>query len=369
MINLWKEKNTLIWIFDSLFVINCIYVLFCIWKYKMKLKKLNLKGISLTKIKNLWQKREIASSRPFIDDVKSIFRAYKWQIIWISILSGFLLFLLNILVGVSMYGSTINDGLKDKLWMYFYLKDDVESEWQLYKQVLKLKDNLEKEWLQVTFLTKEDAMDFMMKRLPELTWSLEKFWINNPLPATLYVTFSDKSQYSVLQNVMLDNKDIILNVQDLNQLENLEQQESRIINIIKLSNFVQILAISLVVVIAVVILSFSIFFLKTIFSTFWQDIQVKKLLWANKLQIIMPFLWLIFYAIIGWFLLSLVLTLSSLWVFDYYMAQLLWMTLTSSLFSNWWSILLLFVLEIMLIVSLLMGISYVFVSKLHKKLK
>ena len=164
-------------------------------------------------------------------------------------------------------------------------------------------------------------------------------------------------------------KDIILNIQDVDQLENLEQQESRIINIIKLSNFVQILATSLVIVIAIVILSFSIFFLKTIFSTFWDDIQVKKLLWANKSQIIMPFLRLIFYAIIWWFLISLVLTLSSLWIFDYYMAQLFWTSLTSSLFSSWWYILLLFVLEIMLIVSLLMGISYVFVSKLHKKLK
>jgi hypothetical protein len=77
---------------------------------------------------------------------------------------------------------------------------------------------------------------------------------------------------------MLENKDIILNIQDLNQLDNLEQQESRIINIIKLSNFVQILATSLVVVIAIVILSFSIFFLNAIFSRFWNDIQVKKLL-------------------------------------------------------------------------------------------
>ena len=44
-------------------------------------------------------------------------------------------------------------------------------------------------------------------------------------------------------------------------------------------------------------------------------------------------------------------------------------TLTSSLFTNWGSILVLFIVEIMLIVWLLMSISYAFVSKLHKKLK
>lgn len=325
--------------------------------------------MNLKKIKTLWQKKKIVSSKPFIDDIRSIFRTYRWQMIWISVLSGFLLFLLNILIGVSMYGNMLNDSLRDKLWMYFYLRNDVESESKVYKQVIRLKDKLEDEWLQVNFLTKEDAMDFMMKRLPELTWSLEKFWMQNPLPATLYVTFSDKSQYQVLQDVMLENKDIVLNIQDLDQIDNLEEQENRIVNVIKLSNFVQILAISLVVVIAAVILSFSIFFLRSIFTRFWNDIQVKKLLGASKAQIIMPFLWLVLYAIIGGFLLSLILTLSSLGVFDFYMSQLFGSTLTSHLFANWGSILLLFIVEIVMIIWLLMWISYVFVSRLHKKLK
>ncbi len=132
--------------------------------------------MDLKKIKTFIQMNRIKSTKPFRDDVKSIFRTYKGQMIWISILSWFLLFLLNILVWVSMYGNTLNDSLRDKLWMYFYLKDDWQSQTQVYKQVFILKDKLEDAWLQVKFLTKEDAMDFMMKRLPELTWSLEKFW-------------------------------------------------------------------------------------------------------------------------------------------------------------------------------------------------
>ena len=77
---------------------------------------------------------------------------------------------------------------------------------------------------------------------------------------------------------MLENKDIVLNIQDLEQLGNLKEQENRAKNIIQLSNFVQIIAISLVVVIAAVLLSFAIFFLRSIFNAFWHDIQVKKLL-------------------------------------------------------------------------------------------
>ena len=68
-----------------------------------------------------------------------------------------------------MYGNTLNESLSDKLGMYFYLNDSVEEETRLYKQVIQLKDRLESEGLKVNFLTKEDAMDFMMKRLPELT--------------------------------------------------------------------------------------------------------------------------------------------------------------------------------------------------------
>lgn len=309
------------------------------------------------------------SFKLFMDDVKAIFRSYKWQMIRISILAWFLLFLLNILIWVSSYSNTLNDTLKDRLWMYFYIRDDAWQQDQIYKQVFVLKERLEDEGLQVSFLSKDDALSFMLKRLPELTWSLQKFWMTNPLPATLYVTFSDKSQYNILQSVMLDNKDIILNIQDLDQIENLEEQENRIVNVIKLSNFVQILAISLVLVISAVILSFAVFFLRTIFSAFWNDIQVKKLIWASKAQIIWPFLLLILYAILWGFLLSLVLTLSSLWVFDYYMSQLFSSTLTSHLFANRGSILLLFVVELVVIVILLMGISYVFVSRLHKKLK
>lgn len=335
---------------------------------KLRLPKVRFPKVDFGEIKSFLFGGK-TKEKPFVDDVKSIFRSYRWQMIWISVLSGFLLFLLNILIWVSMYGNTLNDSLKDKLGMYFYLNDEVESSWQLYKQVLRLKWKLEDEWLSVKFLSKEDAMDFVAKRLPDLTWSLEKFWMTNPLPATLYVTLPDISKYDTLKEVMLENKDIIINIQDVEQLDNLESQENRIRNVIKLSNFVQILSIFLVVILAAAVLSFSIFFLRSIFTRFWNDIQIKKLLWATKSQIITPFLWLILYSIIWGFLLSLLLTLISMWVFDYHMSQLFSYSLTSHLFMKWWKIILLFILEIIVIVGALMGVSYEFVSKLHKKLK
>jgi cell division protein FtsX len=102
--------------------------------------------------------------------------------------------------------------------------------------------------------------------------------MTNPLPATLYVTLPDISKYETLKEVMLENTDIIINIQDVEQLDNLKSQENRIRNVIKLSNFVQILSLSLVIILAAAVLSFSIFFLRAIFNRFLPDIQVKKLL-------------------------------------------------------------------------------------------
>jgi cell division protein FtsX len=193
--------------------------------------------------------------------------------------------------------------------------------------------------------------------------------MKNPLPATLYVTFHDQSQYDILQKVMNENADIILNVQDLSQVDSLQQQETRVVNIIKLSNFVQILCFSLVIVLATVILSFAVFFLRSIFTAFRSDIKVKKLMGASKSQIIQPFLWIILYAIIGGFVISLLLTIGSLGVFDYYMAQVFEVTLTSQFSGNWLLVIGTFLSELVVIIGLLMTISYHFVSGLHKQLK
>jgi cell division protein FtsX len=193
--------------------------------------------------------------------------------------------------------------------------------------------------------------------------------MKNPLPATLYVTFHNQSQYEILQRTLNENADIILNVQDFSQIDSIQQQEARVLNIIKLSNFVQIVCYVLVLVLVAVILSFAIFFLRGIFTTFRNDMQVKKLLGATKTQIIQPFMWAILSAIIGGFVLSLVFTVVSLGVFDYYMAQVFEGSLLSHLLENWVLVVEVFAGEVVGIIALLTVVSYIFVSELHKKLK
>jgi cell division protein FtsX len=168
---------------------------------------------------------------------------------------------------------------------------------------------------------------------------------------------------------MYENKHIILNIQDLSQANNLHQQEQRVVNIIKLSNFIQVLCLVLVGVLAAVILSFAVFFLRGIFTAFRKDIQVKKLMGATKSQIIQPFLWSIVYAIIGGFIISLWLTVGSLAIFDYYMVQVFERSVMEYVQGHWLQIGGAFLAELVGIIGLLTMISYHFISSLHKKLR
>jgi cell division protein FtsX len=193
--------------------------------------------------------------------------------------------------------------------------------------------------------------------------------MKNPLPATLYVVFRNQSQYETLQRVLNEYKGLIINLQDFSQLDSLQQQESRVINIIKLSNVIQVVCYSLVVVLVAVILSFAVFFLRGIFSTFRKDIQVKKLLGATKLQIIRPFMMIVLYAMLGGFLVAIILAGGSIILCDTYMFQVFNFSLLSFLLSQWIWVIAVLVGEIVLILGLVLMISYHFVATLHKKLR
>ncbi|MDR0369425.1 MAG: hypothetical protein LBH96_02590 [Candidatus Peribacteria bacterium] len=59
--------------------------------------------------------------------------------------------------------------------MYFYIKDIPENEANIYKQVMLLREKLQAEGLKVDFSTKEDALQLLQKRLPDLIGSFDRF--------------------------------------------------------------------------------------------------------------------------------------------------------------------------------------------------
>lgn len=278
---------------------------------------------------------------------------------------GILIFVMNVFLVGALYGQTFNTQMKDKLGVYIYLKDVPSSEQQI---AIPLKTELEKQGLKVDYASKQDALSFVEKRVPDLTTTLKKYNLENPLPSTLYIRYSNQEEFNAMKQLLEKNKNHILNMDDLSD-NAIRTQEKRVLNVINLSNFLQSFSYLVVASLLVTIIAFAIFFLRTIFSHFIGDIQAKKLLGATSRQIIQPFLNVIFIALGFAFLLAVILILWSLIPLDTYLVSLFNFQVFEYLATIGLDILAIGVIEIGLIMLLLMAISYRFIWGLHKKLK
>ena len=194
---------------------------------------------------------------------------------------GFILFLLNIFLGVSFYVHGFNDQLQDKLGMYFYIKDDPTTQSITYKKVIALQDELAKQDIKTTFSSKEDALTFLEQKIPDIMSNFDRFGVQNPLPSTLYVMFHNQAQYDTLKTTLANYKDIILNSKDVDS--GIQQQEARTLSLINLMNFVEILMIVVAFVLVAVVLA--ILAMLTVFFTkhFHKHLEIRHILgWLIK---------------------------------------------------------------------------------------
>lgn len=306
-------------------------------------------------------------SKIFKHDLNALIKSSWTNVLWVSIFIGFLLFLLNIFLWVSLYANQFTGELKDRLGMYFYIKEDTTQSNEIYKKVITLKDELEAKGLKVMFSSKDDALAFLQKKIPDVVTNFQKFGIENPLPATLYVMFDNDSKYESLKTIILKNKDIILNTKDIDAWSTLKQQENRVLTIINLSNFVVGLSYLIIAILFAIIIAFLWFLLKNIFHAFHRELEVKKILWASYHQIIQGFVALTVNVLWLSFLICLALLLISWITINYYIYSLFSITLWS-VFSNIALIVGIFLAEIVIISWVGFGFSYFFARALNKKL-
>lgn len=277
------------------------------------------------------------------------------------------MFLLNVFIGISSYTNSFSDTLRDKLWMYFYIKETPETQDITYKKIIDLQNDLQEKGLKVMFSSKDDAMKFLENKLPEISKNFEEFGMDNPLPATLYVMFTSHKEYELLKTTILQYKDIILNVKDISQGKTIQEQEDRILNIIDVNNFIVILSIIIVLFLIMVIFTFLWYQTYFMFQYLKKQIEIKNLLGGSYFDIIKEFITLNISTLAIWFVLCLWLLLIS------------WSTLGVSLYelfnvwlldifaqSNIWYVFLGFVLEIILFTLFTMIFSYYIVRNLKK---
>jgi len=306
-------------------------------------------------------------SKIFKHEVSSLLKTSWTNILGVSVFIGFLLFLLNIFLWVSLYANQFTGQLKDRLGMYFYIKEDTTQTNEIYKKVITLKDELESQWLKVMFSSKDDALAFLQKKIPDVVSNFQKFGIDNPLPATLYVMFDSDSKYEALKTIIIKNKDIILNTKDIDAWSTLKQQENRVLTIINLSNFIIAFSYVIIAILLLIILSFLWFLLKNIFYTLHRELEIKKTLGASYGQIVQWFVILTLNVLFFSFLICLALLLISSVTINYYIYSLFTITLWS-VFSNVLLILGVFVWEILVVGAVWFGFSYFFARALNKKL-
>lgn len=84
--------------------------------------------------------------------------------------------------------------------------------------------------MRVRYLSKDDAMKSVERKLPSVLDSFEKYGIKNPLPATVYILFNTTQDYEKLKAVITLYQDIIANRDDISKIgQDIKKQESRIL--------------------------------------------------------------------------------------------------------------------------------------------
>lgn len=248
-----------------------------------------------------------------------LFKTKAFQILATIFLLSFLIFFLNIFIALTVNIRNFSNEIKWKLWVYLYIKEwDTKEETQKnYSLMINLKDQLVNSWLKVQFLSKEQAIKTLSKRLPKIIKNFKKYGIENPIPPTLYITFKSQKEYNLLKKIISDKKyqDIFLNLSDIWDANSFKKQEERISKIIEFSNFLISFYLFLVIVLFLIILWFLTLILKLDFYSFYNQIEVEKLLWFTYFQIKLPFLLYTFFII----LFSIILWISYIEILVYYL--------------------------------------------------
>lgn len=256
-------------------------------------------------------------------DIKRTIKSNYKRLLWVSIIIAFLFYLFNIFLSIGIKFNDINKVVTDKVGIYFYIDDTQTNSDEIYKRIIDIKDKLSSQWIGVNFSSKDDAFNFLENKIPEITKNFDKFGIENPLPSTLYVMFDNKKEYNTMKEIILQNKDIILNIKDIDQWASLQQQENRSLKILNIMKLLQNSIYFIIIMLAIIIISFTQHLLRSFFFDFYKELQTKKLLWATHKDANWGFILTLLFIITVWFLIWLSITCITFAILDHNMLNAL----------------------------------------------
>ena len=118
--------------------------------------------------------------------------------------------------------------------------------------------------------------------MPWITEMFEKFWMESRMSSRLYIIFKNEKEYNIMKDIIVANKDIIMNVKEIDKWATLQEQENRYLRIVWIIKTVKRFTIIIAIVLWVVIIAFTQHLLRHFFYESYRENQVKKLLWATQ---------------------------------------------------------------------------------------
>ena len=91
---------------------------------------------------------------------------------------------------------------------------------------------MESKWIKVEYISKDNALSQLSINY-NISKSLETYNIENPLPSTLYIRFSDAKQYDIIKNEILKYQEFFVDSENKFH-QTYSQQQFRILQVISM---------------------------------------------------------------------------------------------------------------------------------------
>lgn len=144
--------------------------------------------------------------------------------------------------------------------------------------------------METTFFSKEQAFQRLTAQVPDVLPDLEKYGVDNPLPATIYVTFRSEEEYQILKSIVIRYAALISNSNDISSGVRFSQQEQRIQTAMNMMQGVQSLGILLIIGVVVIMIAFVWYSCIINVTSFREQVALEKLLGVPLWKVLMPFL-------------------------------------------------------------------------------
>lgn len=281
---------------------------------------------------------------------------------------GCLVLLLNILLTASVGIETMSSDLKDRLWLYFYIREDGRDTERIYTDVIALRDELRNNGMKADFISKDQAMQFLEKRLPDVLNNLRKYGISNPLPATLYVTVTNEAQYEVLKDRISSYSSIITNTDQIQSTQTLKTQEKRVIRTITAANAIVLWSYILIWMLLITIVTILLYIITNDVRKHHRMLEIKKLLGSSYRSITMPFIWYGVVMSVWWWIIGVILFIILLVVSKPVLLELLQIDIVTIITQYAHMLLMTLWLQLLILIVLVYSLWYTMVYRQVKRL-